>query len=950
VRRSDPSIGETVATSHAAETPVSPEADTVAAAAGTPVVELTEGSRIGRYTILRRLGAGGMGVVYAARDGELARDIALKVLREGRGGNVALETRLQREAQAMARLAHANVIRVFDVGSHEGHVFLAMELIDGAPLSDWLAERPRRWREVIDAYRDAGRGLAEAHAAGIVHRDFKPGNVMIDRKGHVLVGDFGLARAAGIPFAEGSGTDSDDDRLTRDGALVGTPRYAAPEQLAREEATALSDQFSFAVSLFEGVAGVPPFRGATLHAIQAEIEAGRVVPVRMPGWLRRVLVRALAADPAKRYPSMEALLAALDTGRKRPARIALGAGILGLAATGAAAAVAVGAARHEPACAHATDRAEAAWTDAQRMRIGEQLPRLRPAFGAASAQRVVARLDAYAHRLAEQQLDACQTTVGEKTITTVQDPQCLDEQTRSLAKVAAAFSGATAPEVVDRADDLLGQLAECGPHASAVTPPAPAQKLAVDKLRDQIADVDLVAARGDYAGALAAVTPLVEQARTAGYPPVVAEALARAGRLEMQLQDKRADAHLREAAQIAAGAHDERTVARVWMDLLAAAGNDPDKPDRFDLTLAAATTEVAHTNDEADQAELDLVTGQADIHFGKFADGEVACKHALDHLVKLHGESSLRVRPALHCIGDALQSRGDYTNGRPWFDRALAIDRKVLGEDHPLTAEDLEGLAELELRVGHFKEGKELAGKSLAVRERVFGDESDVVAKSHKTLADLLVDSGAAADALPHAQRALDIATKHHGADSTYAAGALATMGTILHDLHRKPEAEPYLARAVAIYEKADNQGSLGITLINQADNLIDEQKWDEALAASRHAITALEAGMGNDSQIVGFGLYDTARCLNATGKPGEALPLLERAVKMVDPATSDPDTVAIFEFELARSLAASGGDMKRAIDLANDAHAKLVAIGDTSGSAATRAAIEQFLAAHHAR
>lgn len=945
---------DTVATSHAADSAVSPDADTLAATPpGTgATAELAEGSRIGRYTILRRLGAGGMGVVYAARDSELARDIALKVLRDDRGGNVALETRLQREAQAMARLAHGNVVRVFDVGSYQGHVFLAMELIDGVPIADWLAERPRRWRDVVDAYREAGRGLAEAHAAGIVHRDFKPGNVMIDRRGRVVVGDFGLARTAGIPFADGSGADSDDARLTRDGALVGTPRYAAPEQLAREEATALSDQFSFAVSLFEGVSGVPPFRGATVNAVHTEIKAGRVVPARMPGWLRRVLVRALAADPAKRYPSMEAVLAALDTGRKRPARIAIGAGLVGLAATGAVAAIALGAAQHAPACAHATDRAEAAWTDVQRTRITEQLPKLRPAFGAPTAKRVIARLDAYAQKLAEQQLDACKATVGESVAKRVYDPQCLDEQTRSLAKVAAAFSGASVPEVVDRADDLLGQLADCEKreHISAVKPPEPAQKPAVDRLRDQLADVDLIAARGDYAGALAAVTPLVDQARAAGYPPVLAETLSRAGRLEVQLQDKHGEPHLREAAQVAAGAQDERTVARVWMDLLAAAGNEPDKPDRFDTTLAAAVSEVAHTGDVRDQAQLDLVTGQADIHFGKFVEAEVACKRALATLVdKLDADGTLEVRPALHCIGEALQNRGDYTNGRPWYDRALAIDRKVLGEDHPQTAEDLEGLAELELRMGHFKDGLDLAEKALAVREHVFGADSDVVAKSQNTLGNLLLDSGHPEEALPHSQRALEIATKNHGADSTFAAAPLATIGVTLHDLHRKPEAEPYIARAVAIYEKADNQGSLGITLINQADNLIDEQKWDEALVASRHAITALEAGMGKDSQLVGFGLYDTARCLDATGKPGEALPLLERAVKMVDPATSDPDTVAIFEFELARSLWATGGDQQRAIALANDAHAKLVAIGDTSGSAATRAAIEQFLATHHA-
>src|SRR5262249_48213896 len=155
-----------------------------------------------------------------------------------------------------------------------------------------------------------------------------------------------------------------------------------------------------------------------------------------------------------------------------------------------------------------------------------------------------------------------------------------------------------------------------------------------------------------------------------------------------------------------------------------------------------------------------------------------------------------------------------------------------------------------------------------------------------------------------------------HGADSKYAAPPYGTIGTALHDMHRKPEAEPYLQRQVEINDRAGDQANLGISLINQADNLIDEQKWDEALKASQRAITALETGMGPDSQIVGFGLYDTARCLDALKRYGEALPLLERAVKMVDPKTSDPNTVAIFEYELAQSLWASGGDKVRAVAL----------------------------------
>ncbi|HET9991391.1 MAG TPA: serine/threonine-protein kinase, partial [Kofleriaceae bacterium] len=348
----------TMSTSHA-EDPANAETIEASPEVVAAGAELQPGESIGRYTVVRRLGSGGMGVVYAARDSELAREVALKLLRGHRSG--ALEGRLQREAQAMARLAHDNVVRVFDVGTYGGHVFLAMELVDGTTLAEWLDAAPRSWREVVDVYRDAGRGLAEAHGAGIVHRDFKPSNVMIDRRGNVRVSDFGLARTAGAQPSSGEDEVPSDERLTREGALVGTPRFMAPEQLAREEATAFSDQFAFAVSVFHGASGVYPFAGAKPQQLLEAIRAGKLAPAKLPSWLRRVLGRALAADPQARFPSMTALVAALDRGRKRPARIALAAAAVALAGAGAGVAFAVGGRSQGATCQRAGEKVAAAW-------------------------------------------------------------------------------------------------------------------------------------------------------------------------------------------------------------------------------------------------------------------------------------------------------------------------------------------------------------------------------------------------------------------------------------------------------------------------------------------------------------------------------------------------------------------------------------------------------------
>ncbi|HEY2747364.1 MAG TPA: serine/threonine-protein kinase, partial [Polyangia bacterium] len=305
------------------------------------------GAVVGRYVLDEAIGAGATGVVWAAYDPELDRRVALKFLRGGPNVSPAdLRTRLSREAQAMAQLSHANVVVVHDVGSFGDQVYVAMELVDGDTLGAWLAARPRGWREVLELFAAAGAGLAAAHAAGLVHRDFKPDNVLIGRDGRVRVTDFGLARAvdggddqrgAETPLGEGSDRLL-EARLTRSGALVGTPAYMAPEQIAGGRVDARSDVFSFCVALFEALFGERPFAGANLPELAAAMSAGRVVAAARRGVPRRVqraVLRGLAVDPAARWPAMEPLLHALAAGQlvTVPRVAAVVATVAGLAAT-----------------------------------------------------------------------------------------------------------------------------------------------------------------------------------------------------------------------------------------------------------------------------------------------------------------------------------------------------------------------------------------------------------------------------------------------------------------------------------------------------------------------------------------------------------------------------------------------------------------------------------------
>ncbi|MEM6292318.1 MAG: serine/threonine-protein kinase [Myxococcota bacterium] len=349
---------------------------------------------IGRYRITRKIGEGGMGVVYAAFDPELQRDVAVKLIRADRfrGDIHGASARLRREAQITAQLAHPNVVTIYDVGESDGGVYIAMELVDGPSLSRWVKQDARTWREVVSMFFGAGRGLAAAHDAGLIHRDFKPSNVLVgDRRARVV--DFGLANDAPVrsrplaptadllstaPSESGRGRLSDvlitstapagttspaagslsttttqedvaglietghdvettstggssgdlmtvtvdgdepvtvEGSITNTGHFIGTPAYMAPEQFLGREADARTDQFAFCVSLYEGLYGQRPFEGATASEIARNVVSGNVLAApgraRVPGWLRNILLRGLAVDPAERHESVKALLASM---------------------------------------------------------------------------------------------------------------------------------------------------------------------------------------------------------------------------------------------------------------------------------------------------------------------------------------------------------------------------------------------------------------------------------------------------------------------------------------------------------------------------------------------------------------------------------------------------------------------------------------------------------------
>ena len=310
--------------------------------------DIEYGTKIGKFVVVGELGSGGMGVVYAAHDRELDRRVALKVMRASSGTDED-RMRMLREGQAMARITHPNVITVFEVGTDGGIVFLAQELLDGGTLARWL-ELPRTQPQILEMFLAAGRGLAAAHAAGLVHRDFKPDNVLLGKDGRVRVSDFGLARPLAptgenvavtrqLARPDGGVSRSPMARLTETGAVMGTPLFMAPEQHNGERADERSDQFSFCVALYQALYGDWPFAGQTAVALADNVIHGRIQKPpkdrRVPGRLRSILLRGLSTDPSARYPSMEALLE--DVAARPPRRlraIVLAAVVLGVLGAG----------------------------------------------------------------------------------------------------------------------------------------------------------------------------------------------------------------------------------------------------------------------------------------------------------------------------------------------------------------------------------------------------------------------------------------------------------------------------------------------------------------------------------------------------------------------------------------------------------------------------------------
>ncbi|HEV7558856.1 MAG TPA: serine/threonine-protein kinase, partial [Kofleriaceae bacterium] len=639
---------------------------------------LSSGHTIGRYTILSMIGRGGMGTVYAAHDPKLDRKVALKVLHDEHIADGA--ERLVREAQALARLADPHVVTIFDAGEIDGHVYLAMQLVDGHTLAEAL-ERDPSIAQILAWFVEAGRGLMAAHAVGLVHRDFKPSNVLIDRAGKVAVTDFGLARDLVVP----------ERGLTAVNTIVGTPAYMSPEQHAQQPITEASDQFSFCVALWESLFDQHPYLEAASRdsmspfAIGYAIYDAPLIPppkrTRVPKTVIDAITRGLSREPADRWPSMAALVEILVPPVKRRVwPIAVATTVLAAGAAGAGMWLYL---THRDnggrSCSlEASDRIASTWSPTVAKKLADHFASTSKPYAASSAAAASAALDRYSTRWQASVADVCAAERATASDRSTRRAACLDTKLDAFRTVVAKLTVEDRVENVDRAQpivDGLPDLADCiDPDAAAMPPADLAAKVA--PLDTEIQTAINRGNGGDFEKARADLQDIVKRADALGWAPLQARAHLALGTQMMQMLVPARD-ELIKAAELATANHLDREAARAWQFAVRSAGFEK-SADAVAALIAIARASAMRLHDAGLIYGADVMYGRALVRLRRYKDGADVCRAAMA-ASQNKVEGTTVVDQARDCLVEALVPLGAYTELEPLLAQVIAERTKKLG-------------------------------------------------------------------------------------------------------------------------------------------------------------------------------------------------------------------------------------------------------------------------------
>ncbi|MEM6989779.1 MAG: tetratricopeptide repeat protein [Myxococcota bacterium] len=864
--------------------------------------------RLGRYALLRRVGAGAMGFVHAAYDNSLDRRVAIKLIHEERSDSPGARERLLREAKALARLSHPNVAHVYEVGEDRGRLFIAMEFVPGGSLREWLDERPlpRDHTEVVRMFATIGAGLSAAHHANVIHRDFKPDNVLLTERGEPKVVDFGLA-GLGVGRAEEDiepaddsaegPTEKDAQSLTQTGAVIGTPVYMSPEQINGDGGDPRSDQFSYCVSLYEALVGRRPFSGATIASLQSDIVRGKVRPIPadagVPGWLASLVMRGLAVDPDDRFPDMDALVAALRHDRSRGRGVAWAVAALGVA--GLATAALWPAAPASDACEGGQAELEQTWGDEQRAAIAKAFDATTLPYAKIARQRTIAALDEYGQQWVAMRKAACTATHVQR----VQSTELLDLRMECLhaAKVrldAVVEILETADrKVVGRAFSVVGGLPpieRCGDLEALrrdATQPQADELAAVEALRTATAHADALVSAGRYRAAVDELQPLVGQAEALSFEPTLAHVLARLGRAQARVGSfADAESSLRRSIELATRLDRWETVLRATADLAELLAEH----ERAGEALAFSDIASALAGRGEPSVDVERTRAFVLMDAGRPADAEAVFRRILERDSRDELYDAIDVAAARGNLGWALSEQGRYAEAEAEYRVALEATAEGLGPKHPQTANWQSGLALCAMRQGRLAEAEDGYRAHVEALTLSLGATNLRVAHAKENLGVVLRQRGKLAEAEVEQRSALAIEEIEFGKGSAPTSGVLNNLGLVLLDQERFEEAEAVFRAGIEaeLSGKPVDEASMIRLRGNLGLLFVLAERFTEAEAEYEAVATLSRSVLGRDHPSTLLGDANMADLYTQQGRYAEAerayQDVLSRGAELYDP------------------------------------------------------------------
>ncbi len=901
--------------------------DSISALSGEPPAHAPKlGEHLGRYLVVERLGAGGMGTVYRAFDPVLARSVAIKLLHSPQ---TEVDAALVNEARALAQVSHPNVVHVHEIATDGATTFLVMELVAGETLAQWLAT-PRSWRAVLSKFIDAARGLEAAHAAGLVHGDFKPANVLLGVEGVVKVADFGLGRATVV------------DEAQMATGIRGTPAYMSPEVFDGAPADALSDQFSFCVALHEALFGTRPFRGVTMTHLRDVTRAGAPEPITdtrgVPRWLQQAVRRGLGPRET-RFASMTALRAHLTRDATRAVRL----GAIAVLAVMAVGAVAFAGVQHRQQqqllCSDAARHLRGVWERTDQERLRAAFTASTSSFAARSLTEVERALNQYAEGWVAARTEVCEATNkrGEQSIAVLDARMgCLDQRLLEFHSLVGLLAEADAAliQLAPKAVANLGPVSSCvsGASLDATVNALP------EALKQQLASVAALRLAGQFENALTLAK--TSDQRVEADPELSKSPGARGETLFERAESERmvddwagARADLLEVQLLAEQAGDPLLSIRADTslgDLLARRFAQGTEGLHWVLLAQAKLKRIGASPELEAQMAASLGSIQAVV--GQLQEAEVSLRRAVSLRTASASTSPLMVARPMFELSKLLTAMNRSAESIELCRRAIDLVEKQLGPDHPLSLEGRFMLSAALLNSGDIVGAEKEDRQTLERYEATGAPMSAVQAAGFEGLGVELSYLGRLSEAKLSLERALAGYEATRGPNSESVAGVISNLVSIKGGLGEFSDLVPLVRRAVQIYRagRPPNVERLAMALGNLSRALFATGQRDEGLSAAKESFTLSRQLPDPEGPGLIWSFMNLGEALLDAGHPGEALPLLEKGFALAHGPGLEAQYLPETEEMLGCALLATRGDAKRANALLTHARAEAVKAGES--------------------